>query len=117
MGMLTCRMRLDHVDGDRFLETVALVDTGAALTVVPSEKLVEMGVEPFDTVWLSLADGHRVEYPLGKAVATVQGRTIETLVVFGEDEETVLLGAYTLEGLRFAVDPLEGRLIEFVGRL
>ncbi|MDE0163445.1 MAG: hypothetical protein OXL98_17100 [Acidimicrobiaceae bacterium] len=117
MGMLTCRMRLDHIDGEGFIETEALVDTGAALTVVPAARLAEMGVAPFDTVWLSLADGHRVEYPLGKAVATVQGRTIETLVVFGEDSETVLLGAYTLEGLRFAVDPLEARLIESVGRL
>jgi len=110
-------MRIGHMDGHRFFETVALVDTGAAITVVPSEKLAEIGVEPFDTVWLSLADGHRVEYPLGKAVATVQGRSIETLVVFGEDSEVMLLGAYTLEGLRFAVDPVEGRLVELVGRL
>ncbi len=117
MGTFSCDMRIGHMDGHRFFETVALVDTGAAITVVPSAKLAEIGVEPFDTVWLSLADGHRVEYPLGKAVATVQGRSIETLVVFGEDSETVLLGAYTLEGLRFAVDPVEGRLVELVGRL
>lgn len=46
MGRITCRLRLEHVEGGRFLETEALVDTGAALTVVPSAKLVEMGVEP-----------------------------------------------------------------------
>ena len=33
------------------------------------------------------------------------------LVVFGQDDAPALLGAYTLEGLRLAVDPTHGRLI------
>ncbi len=117
MGTLKCNLRLDSLDGERSIETEALVDTGAAYTVVAAARLAEIGVEPFDTVWLSLADGHRVAYPLGQAVATVQGRTIPTLVVFGEDPDITLLGAYTLEGLRFAVDPIEGRLVQLEGTL
>ena len=33
------------------------------------------------------------------------------LVVFGEDDAPSLLGAYTLEGLALAVDPVDQRLI------
>ena len=34
-----------------------------------------------------------------------------TLVVFGEDDGPALLGAYTLEGLALAVDPVEQQLV------
>lgn len=34
-----------------------------------------------------------------------------TLVVFGDDGAPALLGAYTLEGLGLAVDPVEQRLV------
>ena len=44
-------------------------------------------------------------------MATIDGRTEATLVIFGEDSARALLGAYTLEGLRLAVDPALGRLV------
>lgn len=34
-----------------------------------------------------------------------------TLVVFGEDNAPVLLGAHTLEGLSLAVDPVAQRMV------
>ena len=37
--------------------------------------------------------------------------SIPTLVVFGEDHARALLGAYTLEGLRLAVDPTHRKLV------
>ena len=42
---------------------------------------------------------------------TVNGESATTLVVFGEDDAPTLLGAYTLEGLAMAVDPVDQRLI------
>ena len=47
----------------------------------------------------------------GEARATVDGESVTTLVVFGEDGASALLGAYTLEGLVMAVDPVEQRLV------
>jgi len=38
-------------------------------------------------------------------------------VVFGDDEATYLLGAYTLEGVRLAPDPVRRRLIPVPGLL
>ncbi len=112
MGTLKCNLRLDSPDGERSMETEALVNTGAAFTVVPAARLKELGVKPFDMVRVSVADGRIVECGLGRAIATVEGRTESTLVVFGVDDDITLLGAYTLEGLRFAVDPVHGRLTQ-----
>lgn len=108
-------VRLDSVDGERSLEVDALVDTGASYTIVPATLLKRLGVEPIDKIRLSLADGRPVEYDIGRAVATVNGRTEATLVVFGEDGARPLLGAYTLEGLRLAVDPVSARLVPATG--
>ena len=47
----------------------------------------------------------------GEARATVEGESVTTLAVFGEDDAPALLGAYTLEGLALAVDPTEQRWV------
>ena len=111
MGVFNWPIRLDSIDGERSLEIEAMVDTGASYTIVPSRMLKELDVEPIDKISLVLADGRPVEYDIGEARATINGRSIPALVVFGEDNARALLGAYTLEGLRLAVDPTNGRLI------
>ncbi len=88
-----------------------MVDTGASYTIVPADRLKELGVPPIDKITLVLADGRPVEYDMGEAMATINGRTEATLVVFGEENTRPLLGAYTLEGLRLAVDPTNSRLV------
>ena len=107
----TCTIRLDSMDGERSLEIEAMVDTGASYTIVPANLLRDLGVEPIDKITLFPADGHPVQYDIGQAIATINDRSIHTLVVFGDDNARALLGAYTLEGLRLAVDPAHGRLI------
>ena len=47
----------------------------------------------------------------GRAWATIDGESEITIVVFGEDNGPALLGAYTLEGLALAVDPVGQRLV------
>lgn len=111
MGTFNCSLKLESVDGERSLETDALVDTGAFYTIVPAARLTDLGVIPFDRVRLRMADGRVKEYGLGQAVATVDGRSIPTLVVLGEDHAPPLLGAYTLEGLRLMVDPNNAALV------
>ena len=64
------------------------------------------GVEPIDKIALALADGQPVEMDLGQATATIDVRSIPTLGGFGRDNPRPLLGAYTFEGLRLAVDPV-----------
>ena len=58
-----------------------------------------------------LADGRRVFMDYGRAWVTIDGEREMTVVVFGADDAPPLLGAYTLEGLALAVDPVEQRLV------
>jgi len=111
VGTFSQTLRLESMDGQRSVEMEALVDTGASYTVVPCGLLAELGVEPFGRRAAALADGHRVTYDIGRAMATVDGHTETTLVLFGDDGTLPLLGAYTLEGMGLVVDPAEGRLI------
>ena len=111
MGTFSWQMTIASVDGGPSRELEAIVDTGAAYTTLPARLLHEMGVIPKASRTFLLADGRRVEMDYGEALATIDGEDVITLVVFGEDEAPAVLGAYTLEGLGLAVDPVQQRLV------
>ena len=111
MGTFRWPLRISSMDGQQAQDVEATVDTGAAYTALPGSLLRELGIQPMDKAVFLLADGRRVEMDIGRAWATVDGSSEVTLVVFGEDDAPALLGAYTLEGLRLAVDPIAQRLV------
>ncbi len=111
MGTFNWPLRISSMDGQLSREVVATVDTGAAYTTLPASLLHELGVTPLGTRRFLLADGRRVDREYGEARAGVDGEDVATLVIFGEDDGPALLGAYTLEGLALAVDPVEQRLV------
>ena len=111
MGTFSCPLRLTSMDGGRSLDLDALVDTGAFHTMVPARLLEELGVARTGSIELQFADGRTERHGAGHAWATVDGRREPTRVVFGGDDSLVLLGAYTLEGLNLAVDPVNQRLL------
>ena len=111
METFTYPIEITDLDERSSGEIEALVDTGASHTVLPGRFLRELGVESIGTRRLVLADGSRVEMDYGRAWATIDGESEITIVVFGEDNGPALLGAYTLEGLALAVDPVGQRLV------
>ena len=111
MGTFKCPLRISSMDGQHARDIEATVDSGAAYTTLPAGLLRNLGVEPMDTGVFLLADGRRVKMDIGRAWATINGASEVTLVVFGDDNAPALLGAYTLEGLRLAVDPVAQRLV------
>ncbi len=111
MGVFNWPIQLQSLDGERSLQLDAMVDTGSSYTIVPASRLRNLGVVPTEKIGLVLADGRRVIYDIGEARATINGRSIPTIVVFGEDGADPLIGAYTLEGLRLAVDPWKLTLV------
>lgn len=89
----------------------ALVDTGAAYSVLPSTLLTRLGIVPFESGRrFRLADGRRVEYDMGVALLTIVGKTESCEVIFGSDGQ-YLLGANTLETFALAVNPVGERLM------
>ena len=110
MGAFMVPVRLASLDGEHTRDTEAMVDTGAAYSVAPASLLAELGVSPARTSTFELGDGRTVDMGIGRALATINGVSEVTLVVFAPEGSTPLLGAYTLEGLQLTVDPVNQRL-------
>ena len=111
MGTFSWPVRISSLDGTQARDVEATVDTGAAYTTLPASMLRDLGVTPMGKRRFLMADGRRIELEYGEARATVGDESVTTLVVFGDDNAPPLLGAYTLEGLALAVDPVEQRLV------
>ena len=111
MGTFNCSLRISNMDGQQARDIEATVDTGAAYTTLPANLLRELGIEPMGQRRFLLADGRRVWVDYGQAWVTIDGESEVTIVIFGADNGPPLLGAYTLEGLALAVDPVQQRLV------
>lgn len=98
--------------GERRTLTSVLVDTGAELSWVPAAVLESLGIERYATWRFRQADGTVIERWVGAAFVHVAGKRTTDDLVFGEPGDLVLLGARTLEGLNFRVEPVTKRLVD-----
>lgn len=83
-----------------------LIDSGAIYSVVPARILDRLGIKPVAEEEFRLADGTSIRRKKGIALFKYQGRVGGADVIFGEDDDSVLLGAFTLESLGLSLDPL-----------
>jgi len=95
----------------RLLESV-LVDTGAELSWFPAAVLESLGVERNGTWRFRQADGTILERWTGTVRVAVAGKKAGDEVVFGDPGDLVLLGARSLEGLNFRIEPVTKRLVD-----
>ena len=93
------------------LQLDALVDTGAAYSLVPGKLLRGLGAKATRTLRFKTADGRVVRGGVGEVMARVKGKATHTWVIFGGNDAEPLLGAYTLEGLALGVDSLHRNLV------
>ena len=105
MGLFSWPFEIGNLNGDTFEWVEGLVDTGATYSSLPASTLRRLGVEPTEMVEFELADGSVTQRALGDARARVEGREVITAVIFGDESDSALLGSYTLERVRLAVDP------------
>ncbi len=87
-----------------------LVDSGAIYSVVPAPILHELGVEPYTEQVYRLANGEHIARKRGAAFFRYGERVGAADVIFGEAGDYTLLGAFTLESLGLALDPLKREL-------
>ncbi|MBI3634917.1 MAG: aspartyl protease family protein [Candidatus Rokubacteria bacterium] len=117
MGTFRVVIEVGDPAGHRYERIEALVDTGATYTTLSREVLDGLGVTPHARDTFVLADGRRVERDIGRTWIRVGNDAEMTLVVFADAGAPALLGAYALEGLRLAADPVGRRLVPVPGLL
>lgn len=111
MGTFSVPIQVGSPSRRQFIEVEALVDTGATYTVLSTDVLGPLGIEPIETVSFQLADDLIVEYEVGEARVRLDGRERTTLVVFGPTGTAPLLGATTMQLFNLATDPTRERLV------
>jgi clan AA aspartic protease len=89
-----------------------LVDSGAIYSVVPRAVLERLGIGPLTEQEFRLADGSKLVRKKGGAVFKYGDRIGVADVIFGEEGDSNLLGAFTLEALGLVLDPLRRQLRE-----
>ena len=98
--------------GARLTVRSVLVDTGAELSWVPAEVLESLGVERNNQWRFRQVNGTILERWTGSVLVYVAGKKAADEVVFGEPSDLVLLGARTLEGLNFRIEPVTKQLVD-----
>ena len=89
-----------------------LVDTGAELSWFPAAVLEALGVERHERRRFRVATGGVVERWVGPLFIHVMGKRATDDVVFAEPGDQTLLGARSIEGLNFRIDPMAKALID-----
>ena len=109
MGLFEVAVGIGPFDGSDLTPVSALVDTGAAHSMMPESFLLRLQLEPLERQQFVLADGTRVEYGYGMARFSIGDRERPCPVIFGP-EGNHLLGASTLEIFNLVVDSSGQRL-------
>lgn len=87
-----------------------LVDTGATFSWLKESDLKKLGVKATDSDQFETIEGKMVRKKLGAVEIEILGRRSSTIVVFGREKDSEVLGLYALEGLRLEVDPVNREL-------
>ena len=87
-----------------------LIDSGAVYSVVPTPVLERLGIRPFMEQQFRLADGSKIVRKKGGAFFRHGELAGVADVIFGEEGDSTLLGALTLEALGLSLDPLRREL-------
>jgi predicted aspartyl protease len=111
MGLTVLRVKVGNPGNPDVLEDVEfLVDSGAIYSVVPAQVLEQMGIKRLARQEFRLADGSLISRWKGGALFRYGDQIGVADVIFGEEGDSVLLGAFTLEALGLALDPLRREL-------
>lgn len=111
MGLTVLEVEVGNPANPNVTEKVeSLVDSGAIYSVVPAPILDKLGIKPLTQQEFRLADGTKIVRKKGIALFKYGDRIGGADVIFGEAEDSLLLGAFTLEALGLSLNPLKREL-------
>jgi clan AA aspartic protease len=112
MGLTVLRLEVSNAANPDVTETVEfLIDSGALYSIVPRAVLQKLGVNPLAEQTFRLANGQVIRRQTGGALFKHQDRVGVAVVIFGEEDDSTLLGSHTLEALGLGLDPIRRELI------
>src|SRR5207244_877549 len=107
VGLTELELEVANPASPEVIEKVTfLIDSGAVYSVVPTPVLERLGIKPMVEEEFRLANGYKIVRKKGGAVFRYGKRVGFADVIFGEAEDSTLLGALTLEALGLSLDPL-----------
>ena len=111
MGLTVLEVDVGNPADPKVTEKIEfLIDSGAIYSVVPTPILARLGISPLVEQEFRLADGTKIMRKKGGALFKYEDRIGVADVIFGEEGDSVLLGAFTLEALGLSLDPLRREL-------
>ena len=112
MGLIFLEIEVGNPSSPDVTEKIeSLIDSGAIYSVVPTAVLEGLGIKPLAEQEFRLADGSKIARKKGIALFRYGDRVGGADVIFGEDGDSKLLGAFTLEALGLGLDPLRRELL------
>jgi len=111
MGLTVLEIEIGNPANPEITEKIdLLIDSGAVYSVVPAPVLERLGIKPLTEQEFRLADGTKIVRKKGIALFKYGDKIGGADVIFGEEGDSILLGAFTLEALGLALDPLKREL-------
>jgi clan AA aspartic protease len=111
MGLTVLEIEVGNPANPTITEEIDfLIDSGAIYSVVATPILERLGIKPITEQEFRLADGSKIVRKKGIAVFRYGDRVGGADVIFGEEGDSALLGAFTLEALGLSLDPLRREL-------
>ena len=111
MGLTVLEVEVGNPSTPEVTETIELlIDSGAIYSVIPTPVLEGLGIAPISRQEFRLADGSRIARNKGIALFKYGDRIGGADVIFGEEGDYSLLGAFTLEALGLSLNPLRREL-------
>ncbi len=106
MGITNAILRVrEHRKAEEFADVEFMVDSGAVYSLVPGKVLDKIGIEPYKEMSFSLADGTTINRKISSAYFEYKGDGGPAPVIYGEEGDTPLLGATTLESMGLVLNP------------
>jgi len=91
-----------------------MVDTGAEVSWLPRQLLLDAGIIPEFKKQFVTADKRIIERDIGYAILNAEGYSTIDEIVFAEESDMSLLGVRTLEGFSVMVDNVGHRFVATV---